>query len=289
MTDPSRQSLLDGMSGADKDALIERLWHDLQAERLRASALEERLRQFQAADAGSAGAGLLGRLRDARSSGARLQQATIGTPAALGRSLGWLRSKVVLGAALLVALIFALDFAIGRYQDYRTEQMKAAARELQHAAYEGLYVELVNLTTEPDGKSYRLTMRMANVEPDRPLYVMQTPVRVFEQSGLAWKEVPARAPGGESATVTRLADAQTYQTVFEPNLKDWTELMPGYMHIRFESISLVSGRSDPDDDIVERTDRYYVYLKPYGADDDAIRRRMKIQGSPPLYMPMPPH
>ena len=61
------------------------------------------------------------------------------------------------------------------------------------------------------------------------------------------------------------------------------------MHIRFQSDSLISERSNPDDDIIERTDRYYVYLKPYGADDDAIRKQMKIRGDPPVYMPMPPH
>jgi hypothetical protein len=61
------------------------------------------------------------------------------------------------------------------------------------------------------------------------------------------------------------------------------------MHIRFQSDSLISERSNPDDDIIERTDRYYVYLKPHGADDDAIRRQMKIRGDPPVYMPMPPH
>jgi lipoprotein-releasing system ATP-binding protein len=64
--------------------------------------------------------------------------------------------------------------------------------------------------------------------------------------------------------------------------------MPGYMHIRFESVSLISQRSDPDDDILERSDRYYVYLKPHGADDE-IRRRMKYRGDPPIYIPMPPH
>jgi hypothetical protein len=41
-------------------------------------------------------------------------------------------------------------------------------------------------------------------------------------------------------------------------------------------------RSDPDDDIVERSDRYYVYLKPHGADDDAPRTRMKLKGDPPV-------
>jgi hypothetical protein len=61
------------------------------------------------------------------------------------------------------------------------------------------------------------------------------------------------------------------------------------MHIRFEGNSLISQRSDPDDDIIERIDRYYVYLKPHRADNDAIRKRMKIQSEPPVYMPMPPH
>ena len=87
----------------------------------------------------------------------------------------------------------------------------------------------------------------------------------------------------------KLADTQTYETVFEPNLKEFTQLIPGYMHIRFESTSLVSGRSEPKDDIVDRRDRYYVYLKPHGADDAALRLRMKYAGDPPVYIPMPPH
>src|SRR5262249_11597902 len=126
-------------------------------------------------------------------------------------------------------------------------------------------------------------------ERDRPLYVMRSPVRVFEQSDLSWKEVPSQNPNREAARVIKLTDSYTFETVFEPNLKEWTELIPGYMHIRFETDSLVSERSDPDDDIIDRTDRYYVYLKPHGADDDAIRKQMKIRGNPPVYMPMPPH
>ena len=147
----------------------------------------------------------------------------------------------------------------------------------------------MNVAHEADQNPYRVTMRMTNVDPGQTIYVMQGPVRVFEQSGLAWKEVPSRAPSGDGTRVIKLTGPYTYETVFEPNLKDWTELMPGYMHIRFESVSLVSERSDPDDDIIERTDRYYVYLKPYGADDEAIRKRMKLQGTPPVLMPIPPH
>ena len=31
------------------------------------------------------------------------------------------------------------------------------------------------------------------------------------------------------------------------------------------------------------------YLKPHGADDETIRKRMKYAGMPPVYIPMPPH
>jgi hypothetical protein len=276
--------LIDKLSDTEKDELIVRLWRDLQEARTRYRDPEERLARLEH-EAGSGGASpLLAKLQEAsppppkRASDLKVR---------LGR--GFLPSRVLLGAILIIGLAFALDYAIGRYQQYRMTQQRLAALKLEHAAYQGLYVELVKVAYEPDQKSYRVTMKMTNVEPGRPIYVMQGPVRVFEQSGLAWKEVPARAPNGEGTRVIKLTGPYTYETVFEPNLKDWTELMPGYMHIRFESVSLISERSDPDDDIVERTDRYYVYLKPHGADDEAIRKRMKLQGDPPLYMPMPPH
>jgi hypothetical protein len=130
---------------------------------------------------------------------------------------------------------------------------------------------------------------MRNIDPAHPLYVMVSPVRVFEQAGLAWREIPAHAPRGAGSTVVKLTDRQAYETVFEPNLKEWTELIPGYMHIRFESTSLIAQRAEPEDDIIDRRDRTYVYLKPHGADDAALRTRMKYPGDPPVYIPMPPH
>ena len=278
--------LIDKLSDTEKDELIVRLWRDLQEARTRYRDLEERLARLEHEAGSGAASPLLAKLQEASAPPAKRAS---DPKVRLGRGLGFLRSRVLLGAILIIGLAFALDYAIGRYQQYRMTQQRLTALKLEHAAYQGLYVELVKVAYEPDQKSYRVTMKMTNVEPGRPIYVMQGPVRVFEQSGLAWKEVPARAPNGEGTRVIKLAGPYTYETVFEPNLKDWTELMPGYMHIRFESVSLISERSDPDDDIVERTDRYYVYLKPHGADDEAIRKRMKLQGDPPLYMPMPPH
>jgi hypothetical protein len=286
-----RQPILETLSDAEKDALILRLWDDLREQKAHTQTLQQRLLQSEGetAAANTDSTPLLAQLRERGTDKRRPTPATASVKVRLGSGLGFLRSDALLGLIAFVALAFGLDSAIGWYQGYQLEQKRLAGLQLEHAAYAGLYVEVVNVVYEPDQKSYRLTMVMRNLDPQNPIYVMQGPVRVFEQSGLAWREVPAHAPDGATATVVKLTDRQAYETVFEPNLKDWTELIPGYMHIRFESSSLISRRSEPDEDIVDRTDRTYVYLKPHGADDEVIRKRMKYPGEPPVYIPMPPH
>jgi hypothetical protein len=283
MKNSDRQPILETLSHAEKDDLILRLWDDLTEARARLQALEAQAADKAAADGSTLRAALQKHGTEERPAAPTASSLKPG----LGR--GVLRSKFVLGLIAFVALAFALDTAVGWYQRHRLEQKRLADRALEHAAYSGLYVDLVNVAYEPDRKSYRLTMVMRNLDPAQPLYVMLSPVRVFEQAGLAWREIPARAPRGGAATVVKLANTQTYETVFEPNLQDFTQLIPGYMHIRFESTSLVSGRAEPEDDIIDRRDRYYVYLKPHGADDVALRQRMKYAGDPPVYIPMPPH
>jgi len=286
-----RQPILETLSEADKDALILRLWDDLREERARSQALEQGLRPPEAerAAGGTDASPLLAQLRERGTDKRRSTFSTSRAKVGLGRGFGFLGPKAALGAIAFVALAFGLDFTIDWYQRHRLEQKRLAALQLEHAAYAGLYVEVANVAYEPDGRSYRLTMVMRNLDPQNPIYVMPGPVRVFEQSGLAWREVPAHTPNTATPAVVKLTDRQAYETVFEPNLKEWTELIPGYMHIRFESASLISRRSEPDDDLVDRTDRYYVYLKPRGADDEALRKRMKYPGEPPVYIPMPPH
>jgi hypothetical protein len=281
------ETLIENLSASDKDELVLRLWRDLQNERAHVKTLEQRLAQLESN--GPAASPLLKKLQGANVGGAR----NTSPAAARGNRLGSWRnvfgSTFLFALAGVGALAFAADYAIGEYQSYRMDQSRLAALQLQHAAYEGLFVELVKIDYEPDEKSYRVTMKMTNSEPDQPVYVMQTPLRVFEQSGLAWKEVPSRSATGETVSVVKLSGSHVYEAIFEPNLRDFAELIPGYMHIRFEGSSLISQRSDPEDDIIERTDRYYVYLKPHGADDEAIRKRMNYKGDPPVYMPMPPH
>jgi hypothetical protein len=283
MKNSDRPPFLETLSHAEKDDLILRLWEDLCEARARLQALEARLVDQQPPANGAA----LRTQPQNHATEKRPAPAVSRIGPRFGR--GVLRSKFVLGVIAFIALAFALDAAVGWYQRHRLEAKRLADRALEHAAYSGLYVDLVNVAYEPDQKSYRLTMMMRNLDPAHPLYVMLTPVRVFEQAGLAWREIPAHPPRAGATTVVKLTNQQAFEAVFEPNLKTWTELIPGYMHIRFESTSLVSGRAEPEDDIIDRRDRYYVYLKPHGADDAALRARMKYPGDPPVYIPMPPH
>ena len=77
---------------------------------------------------------------------------------------------------------------------------------------------------------------------------------------------------GVNSSVVKLDGGRQYSVVFQADVKDWAELIPGYMHIRIQSDMLISRSSEPKDDIVERNNRFYVYLKPQGS-----RRRRKIK------------
>jgi hypothetical protein len=75
----------------------------------------------------------------------------------------------------------------------------------------------------------------------------------------------------------------TYRYVFEARVSNFTQLSPNYMHVRF------SPSSTPRDDVFERKDYYYVYLKPFDVADEIVSKGMKFAGKPPVWIPMPPH
>lgn len=197
------------------------------------------------------------------------------------------RTLTMAGVAGVVLLL--VDYGVGKYRALWLERQRQADLILENKAFSGIYSELVRIELEPDKKSYRLTTAIQSTDPATPLYVMIEPTRVFEQAGFAWKEVPAQAMERESAGVVKLTGRHEFQTIFTPNVEDWAELMPGYMHIRFENELLVSLRAEPEEDIKIRKDRYYVYLKRTDASDQEIKEKMNYQIDPPLFIPMPPH
>lgn len=231
-----------------------------------------------------------------RASSDGLRQASprkIDAPAAvtvkLGRRIGLWRSPVVLGLALALLTAFAVDAAVAVYQRNVLREARQARLVLENTVMRSLLVEMRRIVADADGRSYRMTVAMQNTSPGGTLYVMLNAVSVYVQVGTAWIQVPSRPGEGVSWGVVKLTDAHAYDVVFSPDVASWAELLPGYMHVRIQADMLVSERAEPSGDIVERRTPYYVHLKPHGANDDEIRRRNRMSGQPPLFIPMPPH
>jgi len=188
--------------------------------------------------------------------------------------------------AVFVAL--ALNQGIALYQSQLLHRQRLARAALEDAALLWLRANIDDIAYAPDS-SYSLTMSLENVSADETVFAMSPAVRAYVQAGLTWQEVPLRSVDGQEGRVVPINGRRTYNFAFEPNVKEYTQQLAGYMHVRLTSATIVSRQSEPGTNLVERLDDYYVYLKPHGALDEAILRKTRFPGKPPLWIPMPPH
>ena len=276
------------LSLEQKDALIADLRRRLAAAQSEARLLRRRLGVAEkAAEQAGERSQLFDRLGEAA------PRRPTGPPARisvrLGRGLRLWQSSAAKALVAVVVMAFAMDGAVGIWQAEALQSQRQARLLLEHEARTSLYVELRRIVHEPDGKSYRMTIGLQNIDPGRPLYVMLNAVGVYVQVGMVWQQVPSNAVGAGGRGVVKLVDAYTYDVSFTPDVANWSELIPGYMHVRIQSDMLLSRQAQPGNDIVERRTPFYVYLKPHGANDADIRARSKMSGTPPVFIPMPPH
>jgi hypothetical protein len=213
--------------------------------------------------------------------------------ARIGRRLGW--RPVFVGVAVasaLVAALAVLDVAVGYYQRVKFEARKERQKQLQKMAWYELRADMDDVTYTADGK-YRMKIWLENVFPEHDYYVAAPAIRAFVQVGPRWIEVPtkeASEPGLlPEGTVVNLKERRFSGRVFEISMSDYFELLPGYMHVKFDNTMYVSPDAQPKDDLVERTDNYYIHLRPIGADDERLRRLNRFPGPVPIWIGMPPH
>lgn len=203
------------------------------------------------------------------------------------------RSLIVGGVviAATAAALFGTDLAVGYYQNRLIEQRKERQKKLQRMAWYELRADIDDVSYTPDGK-YRVRMWLDNVFPEHDFYVMAPAIRVFVQIGPRWVEVPAREASDEplsEGTVVNLKQKTYAGRVFEIPHSDYFELLPGYMHVKFDHTMFVSPDAQPKEDLIERTDNYYIYLRPINADDERLRKLNQFPGPVPLWIGMPPH
>jgi ABC-type lipoprotein export system ATPase subunit len=211
----------------------------------------------------------------------RVPEATSPERPSTGVGRRWLTWAAGLTLAALV-----LDGAASHVQA-RAEQARQEARaQLERVAMQHLRSDLGQITKQP-GSHYRVELVLDNPYPDQPLYVMAPDLTAYVRVGFRFTEVPLKAL--EPGRVLKLTSRVVLPYELTADVPRFEEIMPGYMHVRFSNVMLVSLSATPDGHGVQRrSDNYYVYLQPDGADPAELARKNNFPGGAPLFIPMPP-
>ena len=189
------------------------------------------------------------------------------------------------GAAAGLALVAGVG---GWGQWWRGQQRWALQHrdQLQRLAFSGLSAELTAL--ERLGQSgYRGTIAVDNLDRLQALYLLPLDVQLYVQQGSRWNPYAA-AWSEDSRTVLAVEQPAGLHVDLLDLPQRFTELVPGYMHVRLDVTYAISDRPDPDAVPVERRDSFFVYLLPVNPDPERIAQNA-FPGEVPLFIPMPPH
>lgn len=203
----------------------------------------------------------------------------------------WKRWTLPVIIGLVIGMLAGSDWLVGRYQAYQLEQKREHRKKLEKMAWFYIRADFDRVKYTEDGK-FRLTTWIENAFPEHPAYVMMPAVRTYIQVGPQWQEVPSADPPDSrwsEGTVVKLDGRIETDRIFDIQEKDYFELLPGYMHIRFDNVMYISDEAEPKDDVLERASVYYIHLRPIDADDTKLRAMNNFPGDVPVYISMPPH
>ena len=207
----------------------------------------------------------------------------------LGEGMDRLLGRFVMWLLPIIALVWGVNFGVATYENSVIENKESERLALESLAMSGLRADIQDVTLGPDN-TYDVSIYLRNTLGEKPLYVLAPTVRAFVQVGTNWTEVPLRAADeGSGHKVIKVTGKQIFHYSLKPDVSGFSELIPYYMHVRLTNDMLVSGSSQPKSDLIDRSDSYYIYLKPHGADNAAILKKLKFPADPPVWIPMPPH
>lgn len=206
----------------------------------------------------------------------------------LGATLWPAVRRVGVATMVLFGLAFLLNEGVARYQRYEMDARRARLAALEELATSTLRGDIASITGL-GGNRYEVTIYLENTRADPPIYVMSPSVQAFIQVGTGWQEAPLTAIADATASVLKITGRQLYHFSLDAHIDKFTELLPHYMHVRFTNNMLISPESTPKDELFQRNDNYYVYLKPDDVNDEMILKDVHFPGAPPLWIWMPPH
>ncbi len=198
--------------------------------------------------------------------------------------------KLITVIALVLLSLFGLDYCVGYKQNRLLEEKAAQKKKIEQLAWYSLRGEVKSVSYA--GHRYRIALKFENAFPEDEMYIMLPQIRCLVQVGTLWKEVPVHDPenGKADTGVIKLEGIRIIEKLIEVPFRNYEQVLPGYMHVRLNTVSYVSSNAVTKDDIVEKNEDFYIYLRPYDAD---LRKMVKnytfTHNEVPIFIPMPPH
>jgi len=209
-------------------------------------------------------------------------------PTRAGTGMDRLLTAFVVWALVIACGLFVLDRVAARRQRKTIDVDLAKQTRSEQLALQQLRADIDDVVGRPDG-SYQVSIYLENLKSGSPFFVLGPAMKVYVQVDQRWQ--PLSVQGSTDAVVRSVDGKQTYPVTFRADEPHFDELVAGYMHIRISNVMVVSDSSDPTGNPFERSDDYYIYLKPQGLSDDEVRRRNDWRPGAvvPRWIAMPPH
>lgn len=207
-----------------------------------------------------------------------------------------MKRKKPLAAVLCIAgVLFLTDYYIGQKQDSIIREMDAKKQRLEKLAFHMIFPDISDAwdISGAPGK-YEAVLKVENLA-DEPVYATHPEVTAYIQTGTYWTEVPIHDKETEKREqIYKLEKGQhIYKKIvtIKRDLKYTFYQMYGYMHVRYHISMYVLPQSVfKEEEVIERVNDVYMYLKPYYMSDKEVLRQVTFPDNKvPVMIPMPPH
>lgn len=209
---------------------------------------------------------------------------------------GIMRKKKSIAVVLCIIAIFFLgDYYIGQKQESIIKEKEAKKQRLEKLAFYMVFPDIQDAWDVPGApEKYEAVLKIDNLA-DEPVYSTYPEIRAYVQSGTYWTEVPVHdKEKGEHGQIIKLEKGQhLYHKIvtIKRDIKYTFYQMYGYMHVRFHiSMFVVPQSVFKEEEVIERVNDVYIYLKPFFITDREILNQVTFaDDNVPVMIPMPPH
>ncbi|MDR2238923.1 MAG: hypothetical protein LBE33_00585 [Zoogloeaceae bacterium] len=187
---------------------------------------------------------------------------------------------------MLAVLLAAADWGVGRWQQGLVQARKDYRASLDRLAFHAVRTGIEEIRHQEDGR-YRIRLIVQNAF-DEPIFVMMPAVDAFIQIGPQWVGVQiAEAPeAAMEGSVVRLVGERATDRYLTVEPTDYTESIPGYIHLKLNLEMIVSPEQNPQEEVGERKEDLILYLKDYRWASDKTRHGNPAFDEKPDFIPL---